>query len=148
METPADEPIPKRSDTTKFLRNWAFLRMAHEGLMVQRVRENAKKVERLEAFAASGNVEDLKAGEDDVFMPIGNEIHNHFEGVQPTATPPPNGTTTTQPTTGLSTLSKAAIAAALISGIGGTSYGVYQAVQPAPAVDTDSDTSIDVIFPD
>jgi hypothetical protein len=153
---PVDEPIPQRTDERKFVRNWAFLRLAHEALMVKRVKENAKKVERLENFAASGNKADLVAteadGEDGDEMNIGNEIHNHYQGTPPVETPAAQPTA--PPNSGMGTLGSMALGAALLAGTGGVGYSAYDLLiqdnQPAAVdtdTDTDTDTSIDVVFP-
>jgi hypothetical protein len=158
-EPPVDEPIPKRTDERKFVRNWAFLRLAHEALMVKRVKENAKQTARLAKFAATGNKTDLVApeangegGEDGAEMNIGNEIHNHYQGTPPVETPAAQPTA--PPNSGMGTLGSMALGAALLAGTGGVGYSAYDLLiqdnQPA-AVDTDTDTdtetTIDVVFP-
>lgn len=152
MATEVVEPIPERTDEKKFIRNWAYLRLAHEALMLKRVKENAKKVERLENFAASGDKADLKAtatSDDSDEMNIGNEIHNHYQGTDTTT-----ATTTSTPTKAIGTLGSMALGAALMTGGGGVGYTIYDMVtnnEPpavtAPSTDTDTDTIIDVTFP-
>jgi hypothetical protein len=157
--TEIPEPIPQRSDERKFIRNWAYLRMAHEALMLKRVQGNAKKADALAKFAATGNASDLVPAEsedEDEEMNIGNETHYHYQGAPPAEPAPapatPSATTTTKkpPATssGLGTLGNLALGAALATGLGGAGYAIYDATRPESVyTDTDSDTSIDVVFP-
>lgn len=154
--TEIPEPIPERSDERKFIRNWAYLRMAHEALMVKRVRDNQKKADRLANFAATGNASDLipaegEQADDGDEMNIGNEIHNHYQGAPPAE---PTTNQTTQQPGGIGTLASMALGAALLAGTGGVGYAIYDTLKPTTPiqqpdfVDTDSDTSIDVVFPE
>lgn len=107
------EPIPKRSDVAKGVRTVYLNRVAHMGMMLDKMNRQNRRVERIEKFAATGKLEDLESPEEDEDMGvnIGNEIHYHYEGgeqqealtpapipapVPPPATPTPTPTTDDQ----------------------------------------------------
>lgn len=145
-----EEPIPKRSDERKFIRNWAFLRMAHEALMVNRVADNAKHTQRLANFAATGDKQQLladatEASDDMAGISIGNEVHNHYQGAPQTET-----TQATVSQAGGGTLGKMLLGAALLAGGAGAGAFAVNALdqdKPPAAADTDTDTTLEVTFP-
>lgn len=73
------EPIPKRSDVQKGLRTVYLNRVAHMGMMLDKMQRNQAAAERLQKFAATSDVNDLTAPAEDQDMgvQIGNEIHYH-----------------------------------------------------------------------
>lgn len=86
-ETEIPEPIPRRSDIAKGIRTVYLNRVAHMGMMLDKVNRQNRRVERYEKFAATGNVKDLDAPEsedEDMGVAIGNEYHYHVQ--QPTTT--------------------------------------------------------------
>jgi hypothetical protein len=83
---PIQEPIPDRDDKWKAKRLVFLRHLAHEGLMLDKVSRQNRRVERMEKFAATGNVSDLDAPEEateEMGVNIGNE--NHYHVVQPAA---------------------------------------------------------------
>jgi hypothetical protein len=82
------EPIPKRSDIAKGIRTVYLNRVAHTGMMLEKMNRQNRRVERLEKFAATADVKDLDAPEDeeDMGVNIGNEYHYH--GTTPQAALP------------------------------------------------------------
>lgn len=83
------EPIPKRSDIAKGVRTVYLNRVAHMGMMLEKVNRQNRRVERLEKFAATGDVKDLDApeDEDDMGVNIGNETHYHITETHNTQPP-------------------------------------------------------------
>ena len=75
------EPIPKRSDITKIVRNVAYRHLAHEGIMLARMQRNLRQSERMQKFAATNDMNDLYPEDDnesnDMAVNIGNETHHH-----------------------------------------------------------------------
>lgn len=89
----AEEPIKKRSDVEKIIRTVALDRVAHFGMMLEKVNRQNRQVERIGKFAATGKVEDLSApaaeeGED-MGVNIGNEYHFHDGSTQQAPAPAP-----------------------------------------------------------
>lgn len=80
-----EEPIPKRSDIEKGLRTIYLNRVAHMGMMLDKVNRQNRRAERIEKFASTGEVKDLQAPPDeeneDMGVNIGNEYHYH--GIAP-----------------------------------------------------------------
>lgn len=149
--TTTEEPIPKRTDERKFVRNWAFLRLAHEALMVNRVAQSAKQAQRLANFAATGDkqqllAEDATGAHDDMAgISIGNEVHNHYQGAPQTETTQSAVSHTTGGTVG-----KMLLGAALLAGGAGAGAFAVNALdqdKPPAAADTDTDTTLEVTFP-
>lgn len=136
----AAEPIPKRSDTTKAVRNVFNRHLAHEGIMLDRMQRQLLNSEKLQRFAATGNTDDLpKPGEDDEMgVNIGNEYHLHqiMQPQQPTTQTTENAASKLWP-----------IVLSTALACGGTSLGYSIAGwinKPAPAgVDTDTITELD-----
>lgn len=97
------EPIPERSDLTKAKRLVFMRHLAHEGVMIAKMVSQIRTAERMQKFAATGDVKDLEApeGEDEMGgVNIGNE--NHFHITNPPAQSAP-ATTTTEPVTPVTT---------------------------------------------
>lgn len=147
----ADEPsLPWRE---KLLRNWAFIRLAHEGLMLEKIAQQQKRVFQVADLAMHGKTTDATSADgDEMGLNIGNEsraVHYHY-----TTTPTTTSTTTSAASPAeLGTLGKAALIAALVGGGGtvGALLAKYLTVAPAAtttATDTDTDTRTDVTFPE
>lgn len=162
------EPIPKRSDVQKGLRTVYLNRVAHMGMMLDKMQRNQAAAERLQKFAASNDVNDLNAPaeEQDMGVQIGNEIHYHqymgngeaveqeepatipISGTAEPATPPLWGAGQKQ----LNWWQKGLIGAGALGvglGAGAVAKEYYYGTPKPPAyVDTDSDTVVETDFPD
>lgn len=84
--------IPTQQDNKwdKLLRNWAYTRLGHEGMMLDKIDRQNRIVEVLARNAATGDVGDVRGWPegDDMGVNIGNEIHYHnTQSPQPTETP-------------------------------------------------------------
>jgi hypothetical protein len=92
------EPIPRRSDIAKGLRTVYLNRVAHMGMMLDKVNRQNRRAERIEKFAATGDVKTLDAPEseeEDMGVNIGNEFHFHEQApatAKPEAAPTPTAT--------------------------------------------------------
>lgn len=108
-----NEPIPDRSDINKAKREVYLINLAHDAIMLDRANRQLHYGERLQKFAATGNVTDLDApGDDDMGVNIGNEYHIH----QPMeATPQPTPT----PIAAVATAVKSRIWPIVLAAIGG-----------------------------
>ncbi len=89
------EPIPERSDIEKGIKMSYLLRAGHMGIMLDRTQRNLKRAERLERFAATGNVASLgeTEPEEEMGVYLGNENHYHFGGTEVVAPPTPTAPT-------------------------------------------------------
>jgi hypothetical protein len=120
----------------KFLLNWMQTRLAHEGMMLNKILRQNRIVEQLAAqtregkFSGGQTPSDLEG--EDMGVSIGNETHNHYEGG-----PRPIGL-----------LGKLIVAASLLAGGAGAGVLISELLSAdlPPAVDTD--TATDVAFPD
>ena len=80
----------------KLLRNWAYTRLGHEGMMLDRIDRQGRIVEVLARNTATGDLSDMQGWPegDDMGVNIGNEIHYHNTqspqlAPQPIETPTP-----------------------------------------------------------
>ncbi len=143
-----EEPTEQLSWKEKIARNWFNVRLGHEGMMLDKIQQQQKRVFEIADRAANGTTgkPSQSAGDDDMGVNIGNEIHYH--GVQQAAS-----TVTNTGTPGLSTAAKAALVVALLGGAGGVGYAAADLLKPEPAVvqgtdtDTDTDTITEMDFP-
>lgn len=138
------EPIPKRSDIAKGIRTVYLNRVAHMGMMLEKVNRQNRRVERIEKFAATGDAKDLNAPDsekdEDMGVAIGNEYHYHVQA-PPVAAPAvstttPGTTTTTQPTKSPlpSFIAPLLLAAALGTGAGGMALYNWFTSKPATTI--------------
>jgi len=148
------EPIPKRSDIAKGIRTIYLNRVAHMGMMLEKMNRQNRRVERLEKFAATADVKDLDAPEDeeDMGVNIGNEFHYH--GITPQAALPNQPeTAVSKPTTDASStaskLAPAVVALSMLGGGAGVGYIINDLwKQPAPVQSSpDTDTVTEIYFP-
>jgi hypothetical protein len=80
MSTTETNPKTLASDwRNKLLRNWANMRLGHEGMMLDKITRQNRIVEVLARNAATGDVSDVSGWPegDDMGVNIGNEIHYH-----------------------------------------------------------------------
>lgn len=160
------EPIPKRSDVAKGIRTVYLNRVAHMGMMLDRVQRAQARAERLQDFAASGDTGTLEAPaeEQDMGVNIGNEYHYHVltdttpEPAPPTEVTPPAVEPATEPplweagpqTKPLNWWQKGLIGAgALGSGIGLAAIAneyYYGRPRPPAVIDTDTDSITEIDF--
>lgn len=109
-----DEPIPDRSDITKAKREVYLINLAHDAIMLDRTNRQLHYGERLQKFAATGNVKDLDSPEDDMGVNIGNEYHIHQPMEAPAQEPP-----APTPTAAVATAVKSRIWPIVLAAIGG-----------------------------
>lgn len=145
--TQEEQPLSWRE---KLLKNWMLTRLAHEGAMIDKLQQQQKRMFQVADLALTGKAgeESVSAnGDEDMGVSIGNEIHYHYQGGDATNTAP---AAAAAPSSGISTLGKTALAAALIGGGGAGGYVLNQYLNPdtPAAVDTDTDTRTDVTFPE
>lgn len=113
VATEIPEPIPDRSDVGKYVRFAVLDRVAHVGLVLDKLQRQVRRAEGYELLAATGDMKyltDAVSKEEEMGVNIGNENHYHIQMADPNAakpsepTPaepakPPVGTTTTEPVT-------------------------------------------------
>lgn len=149
------EPIPERSDITKAKRHVFNRHLAHEGLMLDKMQRQIRHTERLQKFAATGDVKHLEPpeGEEDDGMGvnIGNENHWHIEmKEQPKA---PQATAPTVVSAAKSIWPTLLLAGSMLGGGAGLGYIIHEFLKPQtnPAsvagIDTDTDTIVEMDFP-
>ena len=103
------------------LKHWARVRLGHEGMVLDSIQRQTRIVEITARNAATGKTDCIDGwpeyeGET-MGVDIGDEIHNHYYPAPPTPeTPPSTESPTKKPA---STLTKAAMVAALLAGGGG-----------------------------
>lgn len=156
------EPIPDRSDIDKGVRTVFLDRVAHVGMMLEKMQRQNRRVERLEKFAATGEVADLEVPaneEDGMGVNIGNENHYHVELKEPPASPtvtPAQPVPVPTASTGNGMLPTLLVGAAMLAGGAGLGYIVNDLLRPTPAdttpspttgTDLDTDTVMVVDFP-
>lgn len=119
----------------KFLLNWVRTRLGHEGMMLDKILRQNRIVEQLAAQTRDGKfsggpIPSVPEGED-MGVAIGNETHNHYHG-----------------TKSLGLVGKLVLATSLV--LGGIGVGVLVnellSADVPPAVDTD--TRMDITFPE
>lgn len=74
------EPIPDRSDVQKYIRFAVLDRVAHVGIMLDKMQRQIRRAEGYEMLAATGNPKYLEAAADEegeMAVNIGNEYHYH-----------------------------------------------------------------------
>lgn len=120
-----DEPIPDRSDITKAKREVYLINLAHDAIMLDRTNRQLHYGERLQKFAATGNVKDLDSPEDDMGVNIGNEYHIHQPMEAPAQEPPAPTPTAAVATAVKSRLWPVILAAAVSGGAGAAAPLVY-----------------------
>src|SRR5690242_17641268 len=99
LEAEIPEPIPKRSDIVKGIRTVYLNRVAHMGMMLDKMNRQNRRVERIEKFAATGDPKTLDAPDEEneeMGVNIGNEYHYH--GILPPDAPQPAPAVTPAPT--------------------------------------------------
>lgn len=156
---PQTEPQTKAEGVLreKFSQNWADTRLAHEGMMLDKIQRQTQIVEQLAAQTRDGKFssgEVPATPEDDMGVSIGNEIHNHYPAATPPEDRPPEVATPTIEAQPVGSLAKWILAASLLLG-GATGAGVAvlinQARSPDPPTTTphvvDTNTTTDVMFP-
>ncbi len=120
----------------KFELDWARMRLAHEGMMLEKIQRQNRIVEQLAAQTRDGKFtggpvpsvpEDENMG-----VSVGNETHNHYGGGE---------------TKSLGSLGKLIVAASLLAGGAGAGVVVNQLLPSAPPAAVDTDTVTDVTFP-
>lgn len=125
----------------KFLRNWMHTRLAHEGMMLDKIGQQTKRALAVADMARTGNFAAAPDGEEDMGVSIGNEVHYH-------------------PSPGASALGKLAVGASLLAGGAGAGVVANQLMRddapPQPPavvaqeipISPDRDTLTDVTFPE
>ena len=148
-----DEPENKPLDLAKGVRLPYYNRVAHMGMMLEKMSRQIRQAERIQTFAATQNPNDLAAPaeEQDMGVNVGNEHHTHIymggspesngTAQKPIAAPKKNGW-----------LKPALVGAALLgTGAGGSWLANWYFNQPQPpgttAPDTDTDTITEIDFP-
>lgn len=81
------------AELEEVLKNWALIRLGHEGVMLDRVQKNGQNVQKLADLALTGQVGDTTA-DDPMGVSIGNkfEFHNYSgeKPADPQETPTPS----------------------------------------------------------
>ncbi len=152
---PTPEDLPWKEE---LLQQWMQARLAHEGMMLDKIQQQNKRVLELADAARTGTIGKESAAStegDDMGVSIGNkEYHYHYENAQQA-----NSTTTeaSPVAKASSTLAKAAAAAALVGAGGIGVVGVNMAIDaltrpdPSPVIvqpATDTDTNAGLRFKD
>jgi len=146
-------PATEETWREKVAKNWINTRLAHEGMMLDKIQRQGALVRRLIRKTQNGTLgtatdepEDAVEA-DDVGVMIGNEIHNHY-GQQPTPSAPSASVSSgagtearpaTVETAETPLWKKAAALAAVMAGTGGAaglaSYLTTQPAEKPPAVE-------------
>lgn len=133
-ETPQPDRSAIGSGIDWVAKHWPRVRLAHEGVMVDRIQRVQRIGEVVARNAMTGKTADTDGwpdyqGTDKMGVEIGDRINNHYYPPQPAAKKP------------MGALAKAAIATALIgSGAGGVAavpwlIGLFEQAQQPPAVE-------------
>lgn len=151
LEAPTQEEIPEpiadRTDAEKGVKLVFDRHIAHEGLMIDRMNRQLHASERMQKFAATGDVKDLEAPEEDESMGvnIGNEYHNHYqvtESPKGEPTPSPEATAETAETAASGAgkyLATAALGGALV--VAGNLLNAWWQQPDPPAVSQPADVN-------
>ena len=121
--------LKKESWREKLERNWFQTRLAHEGMMIGKLREQNKIVQD-----NIKNMAGIKSSDDEMGdVNIGNETHNHYDSTTTSGVPAPKAP---ESPSGLSPLAKGLLGAALLAGGAGAGY-----MFAGGATNTDTDTN-------
>ena len=131
--------IPTQQDNKwdKLLRNWAYTRLGHEGMMLDKIDRQNRIVEVLARNAATGDVGDVRGWPegDDMGVNIGNEIHYHGTHAQQASTQSAEAPKPAAPSPAVKLWPWALAAAAGLAGFG-LPY-VFNRPDPPPAAETE-----------
>lgn len=135
----------------KLMRLWMQSRLAHEGMMLDKIQKQNEMVRELAVKSANGTIgrdHKMPSG-DDMGVRIGDEVHNHFwppthgKGTKPTEPTQPTAPTPQQPSSTNDWLKSALLAAGLLgAGAGATAIYNYATAPSEPPKFTDTNSAI------
>lgn len=89
-----EEPTPLKAGVGWVAKHWPRVRLAHEGLMVDKIQRQSRIVEQLARNTMTGDNQDVSGwpgheGDDSMGVNIGDHIHYHAASEQPAPQQPP-----------------------------------------------------------